>query len=63
MGGGGWETAVACLKLAMETAFETITAASTVLAIKDVVLLACSALGDLPPPPPPPPPFPFCPWV
>ena len=43
--GSGWETAIAYLKLAMETAFETISEARLVLKIKDLVLLACSALG------------------
>lgn len=45
--GSGWETAIAYLKLAMETAFETISEASMVLRIKDFVLLACSALGEI----------------
>ncbi len=42
----GWETAIAYLKLAMETAFETIPTARLALEIKDCVLLACSALGE-----------------
>lgn len=45
--GSGWETAVAYLKLAWETAFETISEAALVLKIKDLVLLASSALGGL----------------
>lgn len=43
----GWETAIAYLKLAMETAFETIATASLALEIKDFVLLSCSALGEM----------------
>ena len=45
--GSGWETAVAYLKLAWETAFETISEAALVLRIKDLVLLASSALGEM----------------
>lgn len=45
--GSGWETAIAYLKLAWETAFETISEATLVLRIKDLVLLASSALGKI----------------
>ena len=41
----GWDTAVAYLKLAMDTAFETISSAASMLLIKDLVLLVSSALG------------------
>ncbi len=45
--GSGWETAIAYLKLAWETAFETMSEARLVLKIKDLVLLASSALGEI----------------
>lgn len=44
----GWESASACLKAALEGAFSGGTVSATLLAAKDFVLLACSALGAAP---------------
>ena len=41
----GWESASACLKAALEGAFSGGTDSATLLAAKDFVLLACTALG------------------
>lgn len=41
----GWESASACLKAALEGAFSGGTVPATLLAAKDFVLLACTALG------------------
>jgi hypothetical protein len=41
----GWEGAIACLKSALEAAFDSLRSPSVMLAIKDFVLLACNALG------------------
>ncbi len=43
--GAGWEAAVACLKATLESAFESMTSAESLLAVKDFVLLVCTALG------------------
>ena len=43
----GWETAVACLKAVLETAFEGLASAASLLAVKDFMLLVCNALGAL----------------
>ena len=44
--GAGWEAAVACLKATLESAFESMTSAESLLAVKDFVLLVCTALGS-----------------
>ena len=43
--GAGWEAAVACLKATLESAFESMTSAELLIAVKDFVLLVCTALG------------------
>ena len=43
--GAGWEAAVACLKSTLESASESMTSAESLLAVKDLVLLVCTALG------------------
>jgi len=43
--GAGWEAAVACLKATLESAFESMTSAESLIAVKDFVLLVCTALG------------------
>ncbi|KAK9819680.1 hypothetical protein WJX72_001042 [[Myrmecia] bisecta] len=42
----GWETAVACLKGVLEASFDNITIAPAMLALKDFMMLVCSALGQ-----------------
>lgn len=42
----GWESAVAALKAPLDATFEALPAAAPLLALKDYVFLACSALGD-----------------
>ena len=41
----GWEVAVASIKTLLDAAFDAATSPSAMLAIKDFVLLVCSALG------------------
>ena len=41
----GWESAVACLKTVLRNACEVMTSARDMLAVKDFMLLVCSALG------------------
>ncbi len=43
----GWESAVAALKAPLDAAFEALPAAAPLLALKDHVFLACTALGEL----------------
>lgn len=41
----GWESAVACLKTVLGNAWEVMTSARDMLAVKDFMLLVCAALG------------------
>lgn len=43
----GWESAVAALKAPLDAAFEALPAAAPLLALKDYLFLACTALGEL----------------